>query len=369
MTAPLTHVLSRIFVRGFYQAHAGMFLFFFLFMVGAVDPGELLNYHKTLMLAFISNPLMLMVVFAVWLLYTIKCWHYIITQIAGPTQHFLFYSSNAFAKKARFKSWFIIQLYILLPVIAYGLLAVGVGVTHRYYVTPIIIIAYLLLLAGLSAVLYSYVIDRLVDGSNQSVLLRWSSGWKKPFYTLYIYHVINWLKVPYLITKGLSWLIITSVFLLFADVKQDARVAGMAVLAIAVAHAVMVFQAQQFEHTYLSLARNFPYSQTKRYTYALLSYVILLLPEVIWLLSRFEFVLAVQLLLMALSMLALLHALIYYIGLNMDRYLQWVMGLFIVLFWVMMFKLIPALIIGNLAMSYLICYRYYYKDMPVVAEK
>jgi hypothetical protein len=75
MTAPLTHVLSRIFVRGFYQAHAGMFLFFFLFMVGAVDPGELLNYHKTLMLAFISSPLMLMVVFVVWFLYTIILLH------------------------------------------------------------------------------------------------------------------------------------------------------------------------------------------------------------------------------------------------------------------------------------------------------
>jgi hypothetical protein len=365
MKTPLTQVLNRIFVNGFYQAHAGMFLFFFLFMIGAVNPGELLNYHKMLMLAFVTSPLMLLLVFAVWLLYSIKCWHYVVTQIAAPTQHFLFYSINAFAKMEQLKSWFIIQLYIMLPVIAYGLIAVGVGVAYHYYVTPVIIIAYLLLLLALSAVLYSYIISRLVNGGSQSFLLRWGSGWKKPYYTLYIYYVLNRLKIPYLITKGLSWLIITCVFLLFADVKQDVRVAGMAVLAIAVAHAVMVFQAQQFEHTYLVLVRNFPYSILKRYAYSLLTFSMLLLPEVVWLLSRFNYLLALQLLLMALSMLLLLHSLIYYIGLTMDKYLQWVMGLFIVLFWVMMFQLMPLLIVGNVLVSFLMFYRYYYRDMPV----
>ncbi|MFD1255567.1 hypothetical protein ACFQ3S_02060 [Mucilaginibacter terrae] len=369
MKQPLTHILSRIFVRGFYQAHAGMFLFFFLFMIGAVDPGQLLNYHKTLMLAFITSPLMLLVVFAAWLLYTFKCWHYILGQIAAPTQHFLFYSINSFSRKEQLTGWFITQLYVLLPVIAYGLIAVGVGVSYNYYVTPVSIILYLLLLAAASAWLYVTVVNKLVDSGNPSWLLRLSSSWKKPFYSLFIYNLLNRLKIPYAITKALSWLIITGVFQLFNDVKTDSRVAGMAVLTISVAHAVLVFEGQRFEQTQLSLSRNFPYSFMQRYGYIFLSYLLLLLPEAIWLFSRFNPLLAVQLLFMTASMLVLLHSLIYYIGLNMDKYLQWVMGLFIVLFWVMMFKLIPILIIGNVVISYLIFSRYYYRDMPVVAQK
>jgi hypothetical protein len=369
MKQPLTHILNRIFVRGFYQAHAGLFLFFFLVMVGAVEPGQLLGYHKTLMLAFISSPLMLLVVFAVWLLYTVKCWHYIIAQITSPTQHFLFYSVSSFARKNQLQSWFIIQLSILLPVILYGLIAVGVGITYHLYLIPIIIVAYLVLLTATSAWLYTKVINRLVDNGNAPLLLRWVSGWKKPFFSLYIYQVLNRLKIPYTITKVLSWLIVTGVFQLFNDVSTDARVAGIAVLAIAVAHAVLVFEGQRFEQTYLSFARNYPYSYAQRYGYLLLTYLLLLLPESVWLFSRFNLLLTIQLLLMALSMLMLLHTLIYYIGLNMDRYLQWVMGLFILLFWVLMFKLMPVLIIGNVVVSFLIFYRHYYRDMPVVSDK
>jgi len=369
MNAPLTHILNRIFVRGFYQSHSGMFLFFFLVMIGAVDPGQLLSYHKTLMLAFIGSPLMLLVVFAVWLLYTFKCWHYVVGQIAAPQQHFLFYSSTSFSKKEQLKSWFVTQTAILMPVTAYGLTAVAVGIYYGYYWSPIVIVLYLLLLTALSAWLYTFMVNRLVDGGKQSWLLNLSSSWKKPYYSLYIYHIANRLKIPYLITKGLSWLIITAVFALFADVQHDARVAGMAVLAIAVAHAVVIFEGQRFEHTYLSFARNFPYPLLQRYGYAILAYLILLLPEGVWLFGRFNPLLAVQLFFMMLSMVILLHTLIYYLGLNMDLYLQWIMGLFIVLFWVMMFKLMMGLVLFNVGVSYLIFYRFYYRDMPVVEEK
>ncbi|CAM3648220.1 hypothetical protein MUGA111182_01210 [Mucilaginibacter galii] len=369
MKQPLNNVLSRIFVRGFYQAHAGLFLFFFLVMIGSVDPGELFMYHKILMLAFISSPLMLLVVFVAWFLYNLKCLHYVIGQISAPPQHFMFYSMGSFNRKIQLKSWFLVQLILLLPIIVYGLVAVGVGLKYHYYLTPAIIVIYLLLLAAVSARLYVLLLDRLVDSGNPSWLLQWIGNWRKPYFSLFIYHVLNRLKVAYAITKGLTWLIVISIFSLFNDVKTDARVAGMAVLAIAVAHAVLVFEGQRFEQAYLSFARNFPYTHIKRYCYFVCTYLMLLLPEGLWLLNRFNFVLAIQLLLMALSMLLLFHTLIYYIGLSMSKYLQCVMGLFMLLFWVMMYKLMPVVITGNILVSYLLVIRYYYRDMPVVAEK
>jgi hypothetical protein len=335
-------------------------------MIGAVDPGQLLNYHKTLMLAFVSSPVMLLVVFAVWLLYTLKSVHYVSVQINAPMQQFLYYSAISFLKQQQFKSWFVVQTAILLPVTLYGLVAAGVGFYNHLYILPLIIILYLLLLTAFGAWIYTINLSRLIAGGSGPAWMHWSSSLRKPLFSLYIYHILHRLKLPFLITKVLSWLIITSIFWLFADVKHDARVAGMAVLAIGIAHAVLVFEHQKFGQVYLTWVRNFPLSFIKRYIFLVLTYSLLLLPEVVWLFSRFKLLSAANLFLIMLSMIMLLHALLSYISLNMDRYLQWVMGLFILLFWIMMFRLTLPLIVVNTLLSYWIFRQNYGKDIESV---
>ncbi len=100
METAFSKVLIKVFANGFYRVHAGLFIFGFLVLVGAVDPAQLLNYHKILMLAFISSPLMLLAVFGVWLLYSIKTWHYTVGQIFIINQQFLFYSSTSIRASA-----------------------------------------------------------------------------------------------------------------------------------------------------------------------------------------------------------------------------------------------------------------------------
>src|ERR1700754_1531255 len=107
---PLTQILLKIFTTGFYRAHAGILAVGFFVMFGMVEPGQLLNYHKTLMLAFVSSPVMMLVVFAAWLIYAIKSWHYVVGQIGAVNQQFLFYSSNAYSRRQQLSGWFITQL-------------------------------------------------------------------------------------------------------------------------------------------------------------------------------------------------------------------------------------------------------------------
>src|ERR1700744_6594435 len=160
----LTNILMKIFTTGFYRAHAGILAVGFFVMFGMVEPGQLLNYHKTLMLAFVSNPLMMAVVFAIWLIYTIKGWHYVIGQISAVNQQFLFYSSNAFEKRQQYTGWFITQLTVLLPILIYGLRAVGGGVAHHYYLIPCAVSISLFLLCGISAVGSAAGRPKLIDG-------------------------------------------------------------------------------------------------------------------------------------------------------------------------------------------------------------
>jgi hypothetical protein len=363
MTNAFTNILIKIFANGFYRVHAGLFLFFGLVMVGAIPPQNLWMYEKTLMLAFITGPIMMLVVFAGWLIYTIKAAHYVTGQIYAVNQQFLFYSSNSFSREKQFKSWFCVQFVILLPVIAYGTIAVVVGLDAHHLLASAAILVYLLLITMAGAVLYVKLVNRLMDGSGQSVLLRLSSKWRKPFFSLFIYHVFDKMKATYIITKTLSWLIIIGVFTLFADAANDVRVAGIAILAIITAHAIIIYQRHSFEQQYLAFSRNLPYTHIARFFDYVKGYFLLLLPEVIWLFSRFDPAIAVELLFLGLSVALFFHCLIYRLGLDMDKYLQWILGAFIVLFWIVMFRLIWLLIPLNIAVAYLIFYRRYYSPL------
>ncbi|MEO3404741.1 hypothetical protein AAFN85_12620 [Mucilaginibacter sp. CAU 1740] len=361
----LTNVLLKVFANGFFRVHAGILLFIFLAMVGVVPPQYLIGYHKALMLSMGSNLVMMVLVFAGWLIYTVKSWHYVSGQIFSGRQHFLFYSSNAFSKQQQLRSWCITQASILSPLIIYGLIAVGVSFANHYYALPLCILAYLSALVYLSAVIYTRQINGLIDGSSQSLLLRLSSKWRKPYFSLCIYHIFDARKVPYLITKALSWLIITGVFWVFADVKTDVRVAGIAILAVVTAHVVLVFEERKFEETKLSFSRNLPYSLMKLFMNFIGVYFVLLIPETVWLFSRFSPIMAFELFLLGLSIIMLFHCLLYWFGLNMDKYLQWALGLFIVLFWVIMFKLLWVLAPINLGIAYLIFQKNYRNHDPL----
>jgi hypothetical protein len=361
INTPITNVLIKIFANGFYRAHAGLFLFIGLVMVGAIPPERLWMYEKTLMLAFISAPIMMLVVFGVWLIYTVKATVYVSGQIFAVNQQFLFYSSNSLSSKKQFKSWFWMQFVVLLPLTCYGLIAVVVGIVCHFYLSSIAILIYLVFLTVGSAALYVNRVNRLLDGSKQSFLLKLSVKWRKPFFSLFIYYVFDKMKLTYIITKILSWIIITGVFYLFADVQHDLRVAGIAMLAITTAHSFIIYQEHVFEERYLVFSRNLPFSYRARFLNFAKVYLILLLPEAIWLFSRFNPLAATELLLTGLSIAMLFHCLLYQLGVDMDKYLQWILGLFIVVFWIILFNLLWVLIPLSLGIAYLIFYRKYYQ--------
>lgn len=357
----LTNVLFKIFGWGFYRAHAGILAIGFFVMFGMVEPGQIVNYHKTLMLTMVSSPLMMAVVFTAWLIYTLKCWHYVIGQIGLINQTFLFYTSNAFTAKQQFKSWFYIQLILLLPIAVYGTMAAGVGLAHHYYTISLGLLVYLITLAALSAVLYARAVNRLIDGSTQNWLLSLSSKWRKPWFSLFIYNVFAQHKVTWLVTKGLSYVLITGFFYLFADVTHDIRVAGIALLAVVTAHIRLIFEERSFEEKWLSFTRNLPYSRPKLFTSFALVYLILMLPECIWLFSRFNPLIAAELLFAGISIAMLFHSLLYYIGLDMEKYMLWIFFLFVAIFWMILFKLLWITAAVNMAVAFGVFYGRYYR--------
>lgn len=369
MIHPLTNVLNKVFAFGFYRAHAGMLLFAFLVMFGAVPGDQLLGYHKALMLAYLTSPLLMVAVFVVWILYSLKALHYTAGLLAQPHQQFIYYSVGAYEPRAQLLSWLSVQFNILLPIILYGGLTIAIGLANGLIIAPSIIVVFLFALMFGGAWLSRRLSIQLPDGKRQLALLRWSADMPKPYFSLYIYHVFHSKKLPYLIVKLISWAVITAVFALFDDVKHDARVAGIAVMAIAVAHAVLIFEERKFEETYLVFSRNLPYSRIRLFGGFALVYLFLLLPEVIWLFARFNPLFAIQLLAFTMSVILLLHSLLYKLGLDMEKYMQWVLGLFMIIFWVMMFKAMILAIVLDMVVAWLLFYYNYYRTFAVLPKK
>lgn len=373
MARPLSNVLIKVFARGFYKVHSGLLVFLFVSLISycffintagditLMAPSKALFYNFILLMTFISDPLMTVMFFITWLLYTFKSWGYVASQLLIPHHQFIYYSSTNFTRKEQFKSWFYTQFTISLPFVFYSMIAGIVGIVFHHYFIIVAIILFAMLLICVSAWLYVVMVNKLVSAKNNSWTFNLSRPWRKPLFSLFIYQVFDRLKVAYAITKVLSYLIIVSIMFSFADVRNDPRVAGLTILGIVTTHSILMYQQHSFELTYLSIARNLPFSLTSLYVNYALSYILLLVPEIIWLAFNFNMFTVTGLLLLMLSIALLFHCLLYQVGLAVTKYLPFIFCLFTFLFCLILFGLMWILIPACLMYSFAIFYLNYYK--------
>jgi hypothetical protein len=373
MFSPLTNILIKIFAKGFYRAHSGLLLFFIVtiitsgFFVEVLNQthftsGEVMRFNLLIVLTLINSPVVIILVFAGWFFYTIKSWNYVTSQLLISSNQFLFYSSSSSNRIDQFKSWFVIQFIILLPIIGYGIFSLLVGIIFGHYIAPIIILLFILLLNFVSAIIYVEYLNKQINLDSKPIFSQLISGWVKPLFSLFLYHAFDQLKVTLIVTKFLSFGIIASGLYLLANVNDNLQVASIMTLGIVTAHSILIYQSYRFEISHLSFARNFPFNRAKIYSSWTLTYLLLTLPEMIWLLTKFDIKIGVALLLFNISTGMLFRNLQYLIGLNMKRYLCWVFYLFNFFFIIILLKMIWVLLLVNLITSFLLFNRNYYKQ-------
>jgi hypothetical protein len=368
--SPLDKVLIKIFAKGFFRVNSGMLLFvfvvfvsycFFIETVGHVSllpPEQLAFYHFIFVRTFISDPLIMLIMFSFWLLYAFKSWRYMISQFSLPNHQFLFYSTTALPKARQVKSWFYVQAVVFLPLVGYWVFALIFGLVFGQYMLPGIILLFILLLTFISALLYTFAANKLIDGTQPAFIIHLATHWPKPYFSLFIYHIFDRVKLGYLLAQLLSLASIVLVSIL--DVHRDVRLAGMVMLFIATAHSFIVYQNYLFEETRLSFSRNLPYSRLKRFCYIAFIYLILLLPEYIWFFSAFEASVVAKSLLMGISIPLLYHSLLYKLGPQMNTYLRMVFFLFIAFLLLVLFNGVEIIGLLNVLLAYLLFYRSYY---------
>lgn len=374
---PLTRILLKLFAVDFYRVHAGLLALLFstvicycIFIIPLNEthlaPAQRIVESLIFTLSLLSSPVMMTVVFIVWFIYTFKSWQYIQRQLQLESNLFIFYSSTSFSKVKQFQSWVVVQTVILLPAIGYALVALVVGVIFGYYIAPFIVMGYIFLLVLLSAWMYTRRVSQQVN-IKPGFIFQVSRNWKKPSFSLFLYHVADQLRLMYLVTKTMSLLSMASLFYFFTDI-YGLRAAAIIMLLVCLAHAVLAFREYRFNQIYLGFIRNFPVSRAQLYINLVLLYTILLLPEGVALFVLLPVFTAVLLFLLALGMLVLFRCvLLLATHASMRNYLWSVTGISVFVFILILFNVIEFLVFLNLPLAYLIFYKRYYNSALLTA--
>ncbi|MBU1372790.1 MAG: hypothetical protein KJ712_05505 [Bacteroidetes bacterium] len=371
MNFALLKVLDQTFVKAFYRNHSGLLLFFFIAIfsyfffiktAGDVTREMQVLYEIKLTLLLVTNPLMLAFIFLIWLIYTFKSWQFVAKQFLMEDQQFLFYSLGAISKSILFINWFLIQTRITLPIIVFGVFAIIIGIFNQQYITPLIIALILLLINSVSAVYYSFLSHQLINSKNFSPFLKLFKSWKKPFFSLFPYYILDQLKIALLLIKSFSIIIITGLFYYYSSFQKDLRLIEIAILMICTGHAFLIYHQKKFNDTFLILSKNLPYSRNQNYLFLLSSKLILLLPETFYLCIHFSILKALYLVLYSVSLMVVYSGILFAFGLDIKRYLFWVFGILIVFFLFIMFKIGYIGMLISLILSYVLFNRNYYKS-------
>lgn len=124
-------VLFKLFVRRFYEANAGFFLFFFFVFFGAVEGGTLVRYHLSLMQSMLQSPVVLLGVFACWTLYHLKCTGFFF-RIFNSAEGAFLYGLQSLDEKRRWTLLAALYTAVYAPVFVYGILLCIVGFAKGY---------------------------------------------------------------------------------------------------------------------------------------------------------------------------------------------------------------------------------------------
>ncbi len=268
-------LLNKTIGLSFYEQHAGLFLVICYLLFGAVEGSQLISYHHALLMAIFSSPLVWLIVFTVWIAYSLKCYLFVKQKLALPT--FKFAAELTKVKLiSQHQIWCKVYAFMLMPILSYALLILYTSIRHQYFFS---FFATLIGLSAISAMLSFLTVKS--SNYNFNPVKPWVKlgllKTKKPFWSWPLFYLLNEQPVLLFVCKLVSLLAFKSILWVFADVGNDIRVFLTAMLAVVLSHAVLLVNWAKFDASYLSFARTLEITPIKRLSYWLIVLLILLI--------------------------------------------------------------------------------------------
>ena len=334
MNKVVINILQRALVNHFYKVNAGFFLFWFFVLFGVVAPGQVISYHLSLIQGMIQSLVFLGCVIVSWLLYTLKCIDYTVKQLNEPRQFFLF-SLHTLSNKQQFIYLLYVHLLIYMPVLLYAITVTVIAAKQHFYWATIEIIISNISMILLATFTYRFSLQKK-EFFISKFLPQIHFPFHKPLFFMPLWFIWIRRKQMLFMTKLFSLLLLYGFINLYEPEKHDIRPLLLIILLIEMAHCSIVFQIRLFEEEYLTFSRNLPIPLVKRFASLLFLFILLLLPELLFVWDAFPHHFRLtdfpQLLLLAISLPMLFYSSLLMDDIDSDSYFRIVFGIGVVLF-------------------------------------
>jgi hypothetical protein len=276
-------ILIKSFVKPFYRQHAGLFVFLFIILFGAVgmvDGAGLQDFHFSLIQGMLKNTFLFLLVFFAWFLYSKKTEQFIINILRRPDHSFLHMLSRVENRKL-FRWLLGTQFLMFLPVVFYIVVIFTAGIYLHAYLACVLILLYLISIIGLSAGRYFHFIQNPGKYASIRTGIFTSKGNRPPYWTLFIRHTWNNKKLLFAGIKMYSCVLLYGMVANQTLVKYDLTMIFLFFSIGILGHGLLIRQFRILEEERLSFYRTLPISIFERFTQYALLYFILLIPEFI----------------------------------------------------------------------------------------
>lgn len=357
------HILNLTIVKEYYRQNAVFIFTVLMFSFGFLRSEE----HKTIIKNALQLPSLLSLVFLFWALHATKVILFSLRMFEAKNNEFL-YHLRLFPTIKRMYAFGMMQLSLIQLTFLYSLWMIKIGIEENQMGAVLVIIFYNIFLVLLGIVFYEYRIKR-PNGISVTAkpVQNFLAKFRTPSITFFIRYLFAKQPILLLLTKLFTCFVLIGICNLYPTDAYDERLLALGGLFAAAGHTVFCQQFIYFENQYLTFIRNLPLTKINRLSLYFLTYLIILIPEIIVLLrnlpSDVSYVFVPQLLIFILSLIFLNHHVQYINGISNDVFMQRLFFSGILFLLLIMFK-IPLILMGlvNFLLAIYIFQKHYYKS-------
>ena len=264
----ITALLYKVLAEPFYKVNSGFFLFVFLVLFGLVEPGQVVNFHASLMQVVASSVAGMLLAMGAWLLYGYKCSSFVLSSLEKPAHTFLI-SLQGWPVARQVLVFFFCQLILYLPVLVYAGFVISIGWRAGRGTGVAAILLFLVLLCLGSAYVYFRKLNSFHRaGFGWQLRLPFRTTFSRPPVLYLVYHVFYERKLAWAALKVFSSFIFYLVFVLH---RADFSLGYFRLLFLiaTIGHSMLVYYSFVFVEKQLAFSRSLPIRRTTR----LLAYV------------------------------------------------------------------------------------------------
>ena len=268
-------VLNRCLVVEFYRQNAGFFGLLFLILFGFIKAGE----HIAIGSFLVANPTTLVFLYLAWIAYEIKVMLFVIPAIAKKENSFLSVFS-LLASWRKIKSTIAISLALSLPIMAYATFLVAIAIPHQLYGA---IASVLLTLTAIVGALSFILLRKLneIPSEKSFISIRFLRKVARPQWLFFVEYLFRKDPVLLILSKVYSCLVVIGASALYSTDQFDLRVMTTGVLLSFVGNTSIIHQYNWFIYQKQKFAFNLPIPYGKFFYNQLLTFIILLFPEMV----------------------------------------------------------------------------------------